>query len=96
MVDRSIKKMPVQKVQVDRKASLILQLIMTFITTVFIIVAFFQREYFVFLEFLLGLDLFVLAFNNFKYYKRRFMSFIYLVAGVAMVFVSILKWCGIL
>ena len=93
---KEVKKMPVQKVKVDKKYGFILQLIMTFITTIFIIVAFFKREYFTLLEFLLGLDMFVMAFNNAKYYKRNFFTYVYVAAGGAMVLVSILKWCDYL
>lgn len=95
-MSNQIKKMPVQQVKANYKIGFIVQLIMTFITTIFIIVAFFQREAFTFLEFLLGLDMFVLAFNNSKYYKRDWFTFVYIAAGAAMLLVSILKWCGVL
>ncbi len=85
-----------EKEKKEYKVGFILQLIMTFITTIFIIVAFFQREAFTFLEFLLGIDMFVLAFNNSKYYKRNWFTFVYIAAGAAMMFVSILKWCDVL
>ncbi len=90
------KKLPEKTVRAGYKIGFIVQLIMTFITTIFIIVAFFQRDFFTFLEFLLGLDMFVLAFNNFKYYKRDWFTFVYIAAGAAMILVSILKWCDIL
>ncbi len=86
----------VKKRQVGYQFGFILQLVMTFITTIFIIVAFFKREFFTFLEFLLGLDMFVLAFNNYKYYKRSFFTYVYIAAGGAMILVSILKWCDVL
>lgn len=92
----SIKVMPVQKVKSDYQITLKLQLFMTFITTILVIVAFFKRDFFAWLEFFLGLDLFVLAFNNAKYYKRAYMNWVYSAAGVAMILVSILKWCDIL
>lgn len=86
----------VKKGQVGYQFGFILQLFMTFITTIFIIVAFFKREFFTLLEFLLGLDMFVLAFNNYKYYKRSFFTYVYIAAGGAMILVSILKWCDVL
>ncbi len=92
----SVKAMPVQKVKWDYQITLKLQLFMTFVTTVLVIVAFFKRDFFVWLEFFLGLDLFVLALNNVKYYKRAYMSWVYSAAGGAMILVSILKWCDIL
>lgn len=95
MKDR-VKKMPVEHGKMDYKMGYIVQLVMTFITTIFIIVSFFKREFFTLLELLLGIDMFVLAFNNYKYYKRDFFTFVYIAAGCAMILVSILKWCGVL
>ena len=43
MSSNTVKKMPVQKVKVDHKIGITFQLIMTFITTIFLIVAFFKR-----------------------------------------------------
>lgn len=96
MGDYAVKKRSGQKTKIPLELGIVLQLFMTFITTIFIIVAFFKREYFSLLEFLLGLNLFVLSFNNFKYYKRYLMTWVYMAAGAAMILVSILKWCDIL
>lgn len=89
---QSVKKMPMQKC--DYRITLKLQLFMTLVTAVFVIASFLNRTFFVWLEFLLGLDLFVLAVNNVNYYKRSFMTWVYIGVGVAMILVSIMKWCG--
>lgn len=96
MSSNTVKKMPVQKVKVDHKIGITFQLIMTFITTIFLIVAFFKRDFFTLLECLLGIDMFILAFNNFKYYKRNRFTWVYIASGAAMILASILKWWDIL
>lgn len=96
MNSNSVKKMPVQKVKIDYKLGFILQLVMTFITTIFLIVSFFKRDFFTVLEFLLGIDMFILAFNNFKFYKRNHFTWVYIAAGGAMILASILKWWDVL
>ena len=44
----------------------------------------------------MGLDLIVIGINNYKVYKRRNATIMYIVTGVILIIFIILKWLGVL
>lgn len=73
---------------------MLLQAILMLFVVVFAVSSFFQIEFLVITEILLGLMMFVMAYNNVKVYKRRIMTYAYLAMGVVMIAASIINFIG--
>ena len=52
------------------------------LVVVFFIIGFFNQKFLIATEICLGLDLFMMAYNNYLIYRRRNMTIIYIVIGV--------------
>ena len=59
-----------------------LQMVLTLLVVVFFIIGFFNQKFLIATEICLGLDLFMMAYNNYLIYRRRNMTIIYIVIGV--------------
>ena len=70
--------------------TVLLQALLTIGIIIFIIISYFKKGiYSSVLSILITLDLFVLAYNNHKIYKRKNFTVAYLAMGILMIFVSI-------
>ena len=70
--------------------TVLLQAILTIGVIIFIIISYFKKGIFSsILAILIKLDIFVLAFNNHRIYKRQYFTIIYLIMGIVMIFISI-------
>ncbi len=61
------------------------QLILT-IFTIFLFIAFLvNRDLWIFLELILGIDLFIMAVNNQLFYKKNIVTIIYILIGIFLI-----------
>lgn len=70
---------------------LLIQVILLFFVLVFAIIAFFHSVFLVIAEILLALLLFVTAYNNHKVFKRKGITYVYLITGVIVLFFGIVS-----
>ena len=59
-----------------------IQIVVTILTVILAIVFLFNRGYFKLFQLSLGINLLVMAFNNYKIYERSKLTFIYAMAGI--------------
>lgn len=69
-------------VNIINQVTMLLQIILGIFALSFGIMGMFERELFFVAEVLVGILMFVLAYNNQKVYKRRFMTVVYNVLGI--------------
>lgn len=76
--------------------SLILQIIITIVVLILVIVSLFiNKKYFVFLEFSISIDLFIMAYNSKKIFNKPKIVNIYLGTGVLVLIYAILSVIGV-
>ncbi len=75
-----------------KKIGLYLQGIITLLAVVFAVIAIFNREMVTVIQVLLGLDLFVMAYNNLVLFKRKLFTILYIIGGVFVLVITILNW----
>ncbi len=71
------------KNKINRITLLIQIVLMVFIIS-FGILSIFNKDLFMIFEILMSVMMFVLAFNNQKFYKRKYMTYVYLVFGILL------------
>ncbi|MBE6157849.1 MAG: hypothetical protein E7160_03555 [Firmicutes bacterium] len=67
-----------------------IQIVITVLTVILAILFIFNQKYMTLFEFSLGLNLLVMAFNNYKIYKRSKLTLIYAFVGVMILFLIFL------
>ena len=72
-----------------------LQVVSTLASFVALIMYLFQRKMFSILCICLSINLFVLAFNNYKIFKKKNYTIVYIVAGVVLLVYMILQMRGV-
>ena len=72
-----------------------LQIISTLASFVALIMYLFQRKMFQILCICLSLNLFVLAFNNYKIFKKKNYTMVYIIAGIVLLVYTILQMMGV-
>ena len=65
--------------------TMLLQIALAIFLVTFGIISLYERELFIICEILIGLSMFVIAFNNQKIYKRKYMTAIYLGLGIVII-----------
>lgn len=68
----------------NNAVSMLVQIILVLFDIVFLIMGLFYKELFIICEIITGLTMFVLAFNNQKIYKRKYMTYIYAFLGIVI------------
>ena len=71
------------------QASLLIQIILLFMLIYFLILKIFIPEFRNLVDYILSFSLLVMAYNNNKIYKRKNMTFIYIIIGVLLLVGSI-------
>lgn len=79
-----------------KKISLYLQLLLSIAVIVMLVLVLVNKINLGYLELVLGIDLFTMAYNNYKFYKRQNFTVYYLVFGIVMIILSILKLLGVI
>lgn len=77
------------------KLTIYLQLVLSIITLVLFVMYLINNKYLSFLELALGLNLLVTGYNNEKVYKRRNLTILYIIFGIVMIVISIIKFLGV-
>ena len=74
----------------------VFQFIVTVVVVIFGILSLFDKSYYSTFELVIGVDLFIMAYNNQKIYQKKNLTIIYLLVGLLLVISSILKMIGVL
>ena len=74
-----------------------IQIVLTILVCVFTLIGFFVNSwYFIIMRILIGLDLFIMAFNNERVYHNKKLTIIYIVIGVLMIIYGLLNIFGVM
>ncbi len=75
------------KLDIDtvEQITMLLQIALAIYALSFAVASFFEKQLFVICELLVGVSMFVIAYNNQKIYKRRYMTAIYTGLGIVIV-----------
>ena len=65
--------------------TMLLQITLAIFAITFAIASIFEKELFLICELLVGLLMFVIAYNNQKVYKRKYMTIVYLGLGIVII-----------
>ncbi len=72
-----------------------LQFIVTIIVVVMGILSLFFDNIFPIFEIVMAIDLFIMAFNNYKIYKKAHLTIIYIAVGIFLIISSVLSYLGV-
>ena len=68
-----------------------LQVVCTVVAIILFIIFIFKREVWIYLGLLLGFSLFLMAYNNYVIYKKKYMTIIFTIMGLLFVVYSIVR-----
>lgn len=68
-----------------------LQVVCTIVAIILFIIFIFKREVWIYLGLLLGFSLFLMAYNNYVIYKKKYMTIIFTIMGLLLVVYSIVR-----
>lgn len=68
-----------------------LQVVCTVVVIILFIIFIFKREVWIYLGLLLGFSLFLMAYNNYVIYKKKYMTIIFTIMGLLLVVYSIVR-----
>lgn len=68
-----------------------LQVVCTVLAIILFIIFIFKREIWTYLGLLLGFSLFLMAYNNYVIYKKKYMTIIFTIMGLLLVVYSIVR-----
>lgn len=76
-----------KKIDVDviHQITMLLQITLAIFVVTFGVASLFCREFYLICQILVGLLMFVIAYNNHKIYKRKYMTAIYLGLGIVII-----------
>ena len=72
------------------------QIVVTVIAGILGILSVFFERFFPFFQLAMGIDMFLLAFNNSRVYRRKNLTIIYIVCGILLILFSILIFFGVI
>lgn len=72
-----------------------IQLLLTIISCVAFIMYLFNRKMWPILQFCLGGTLIYMAYSNYKIYNKKYFTIVYLIIGLILIFLNILKIVGV-
>ena len=78
------------------KIGLIIQLLLTVLVIISLVISFFKKDIFPIFEIIVGFDLLVMGFNNYKIYKRGKITFLYILFGVLIIAFGLLSLLGVI
>jgi len=73
------------EIETINQITLLLQITLSIYVVSFAIMSIFEKELFVISEILIGLLMFVIAYNNHKLYKRKYMTAVYIGFGIIII-----------
>lgn len=76
-------------VETINQITLLLQITLSIYVVTFAIAAMFENSLFIISEILIGLLMFVIAYNNHKIYKRKYMTAVYIGFGIVIIAASL-------
>lgn len=79
------KKSNILDINVVEQITMLLQIALSIYALTFAIASMFETSFFVICELLVGILMFVIAYNNQKVYKRKYMTAIYLGLGIVII-----------
>lgn len=75
----------------NNDVGLLIQIILVFFVLVFSIITFFQPIFLVMSEILVAFLMFIMAYNNQKTFKRKGITYVYIITGIIMLLLSIVS-----
>lgn len=69
--------------------TMLLQVSLGIFALTFAIASMFEKELFIISQILVGLLMFIIAYNNQKIYKRKYMTYVYLGLGIVIIVTSL-------
>ena len=72
-----------------------IQVLLTMLVIILFIVCLFNRKYLIWVELSLSLALFCMAYNNFKIYRRKFATVLYLLVALVLLVLFVLRIFGV-
>lgn len=79
----------VKKKKIGTDLHIFLQMVLSVCVLIMAIFSIFEKEFWIVCESILGILMFLLAYNNQKVYKRNFMTYGYLIVGI-LIMISII------
>ena len=73
-----------------------LQFVFTIIVVMMGIISLFFDNIFPYFEIVMALDLFIMAFNNYRIYKKPYLTIVYIVFCVFLIISSVLSFVGVI
>ena len=92
-VHKELKKLTPEKK--ESKIGLYAQLLLTLATIVLALLYLIYKDLLIYLQLMLALDMFVIAYNNQKKYKRTFFTLLYIGTGVVILGIVVLNLLGV-
>ena len=80
------------EIETINQITLLLQITLAIYVVSFAIMSLFERELFIISEILIGLLMFVIAYNNHKLYKRKYMTAVYIGFGIIIIASTLFVW----
>lgn len=77
-------------IETIQQITMLLQIVLGIYVVSFGIASIFERDLFIISEILIGLLMFVIAYNNQKIYKRKYMTYVYFGLGIVIIVSSLL------
>lgn len=91
---KELKKVSKEKEDKFNKIGIYLQIILTIITIILVVAFLFSNDLLIYLQFVLALDMFIMAYNNQKNYKRTNFTIFYIVVGIFILGVMLINLLG--
>ena len=79
------------KLHNNKSVSLLVQVVLIALIMIFCVISFFIPELITVLYFLLGAIMFVMAYNNYKFFHKKYLTSIYIVIGIFVIATTILE-----
>lgn len=76
-----------KKIDLDliHQITMLLQVTLAIFLVTFAVASFYCKELYIICQSIIGLLMFVIAYNNYKIYKRKYMTFVYLGLGIVII-----------
>lgn len=75
----------------NKKVGLLIQVILVVFILALLFLSVYEQIFLIPLKIALSLEMFVLAYNNYTVYKRKYVLYLYLLAGISFLIAAILE-----
>jgi len=79
------------KLHNNKSVSLLIQFVLIILIAIFCVISFFIKELITVLYALLALTMFVMAYNNVKFFHKKYLTPVYIIVGIFVIISTILE-----